>query len=170
MYKILGGDGKEYGPISADTLKQWIAEGRANAQTQVQFEGSSAWTALGMVPEFVGIFAAATNRGVISSSMPNDLPAPPVMNPLALIGFILSIVSATVGLCCCYGFPFNIAGIVCSVIGLVQIRKQPERYSGRGLAIAGVILGIASIILAGVFLLLGVALSWSDIQRDWGRL
>ena len=47
MYKILGGDGKEYGPISADTLRQWVSEGRANAQTQVQVEGGTGWTALG---------------------------------------------------------------------------------------------------------------------------
>ena len=52
MYKILGGDGKEYGPISAATLRQWISEGRANAQTQVQAEGSTAWVALGQIPEF----------------------------------------------------------------------------------------------------------------------
>ena len=56
MYKILGGDGKEYGPISADTLRQWIAEGRANSQTQVQAEGTSAWVALGTVPEFAALF------------------------------------------------------------------------------------------------------------------
>ena len=31
MYKILGGDGKEYGPVLADTLRQWVREGRANA-------------------------------------------------------------------------------------------------------------------------------------------
>ena len=35
MYKIRGGDGKEYGPVSADTLKQWVSEGRANAQTLI---------------------------------------------------------------------------------------------------------------------------------------
>ena len=54
MYKILGGDGKEYGPISADNLRQWINEGRANAQTQVQPEGG-AWIALGQLPEFIAI-------------------------------------------------------------------------------------------------------------------
>lgn len=54
MYKILGGDGKEYGPISTETLRQWINEGRANAQTQVQPEGG-AWIALGQLPEFIAI-------------------------------------------------------------------------------------------------------------------
>ena len=31
-YTIIGGDTKEYGPISADDVRQWISEGRLNAQ------------------------------------------------------------------------------------------------------------------------------------------
>ena len=30
MYRILGADGKQYGPISADVLRQWIAQGRGH--------------------------------------------------------------------------------------------------------------------------------------------
>lgn len=52
MYKIIGADGKEYGPISVETLKQWIAEGRANQNTRIQAEGSTEWKALSEFPEF----------------------------------------------------------------------------------------------------------------------
>lgn len=52
MYKIIGGDGREYGPVSADELRRWIADGRANAQTRVQPEGATHWQTLGSVPEF----------------------------------------------------------------------------------------------------------------------
>ncbi len=52
MYKIIGGDGKEYGPISTEQLKRWIAEGRANAQTRVLAEGAQDWRALAEFPEF----------------------------------------------------------------------------------------------------------------------
>lgn len=52
MYKILGGDRKEYGPVSADQVRQWIAEGRANASTLVQRQGSTEWIPLGSLPEF----------------------------------------------------------------------------------------------------------------------
>lgn len=51
MYKIIGADGKEYGPITADILKKWIADGRANAQTRVQLEGTTEWRTLGEFPE-----------------------------------------------------------------------------------------------------------------------
>ena len=31
MYKILGADQKEYGPVTAEELRIWIAQGRAAA-------------------------------------------------------------------------------------------------------------------------------------------
>ena len=58
MYRIIGADGREYGPISADQLRQWITEGRANAQTRVQAEGSAEWKPLSSIPEFAEALAA----------------------------------------------------------------------------------------------------------------
>jgi len=52
MYKIIGADGREYGPVSADQIRQWIAEGRANAQTRAQGEGGADWRTLADCPEF----------------------------------------------------------------------------------------------------------------------
>jgi uncharacterized membrane protein len=52
MYKIIGADQKEYGPISAEQLRAWIAEGRANGQTLVWSEGASEWKPLAAFPEF----------------------------------------------------------------------------------------------------------------------
>jgi hypothetical protein len=78
MYKILGGDGKEYGPVSADTLRGWVNEGRANAQTQVQADGATGWTALGMVPEFADLFSAPVapvGAPPLSGSVPPGMPA-----------------------------------------------------------------------------------------------
>ena len=46
MYKIIGADGRPYGPVSADQIKSWIAEGRARAETLVQAEGSPEWKPL----------------------------------------------------------------------------------------------------------------------------
>src|SRR5437867_12597831 len=58
MYRIIGADGKEYGPISADVLRQWIAQGRANAQTRARLEGTTDWKLLTEFPEFVADLAA----------------------------------------------------------------------------------------------------------------
>jgi hypothetical protein len=54
MYRIIGADGNQYGPISTEQLRQWIAEGRANAQTRVLAEGTTEWKPLSEFPEFFG--------------------------------------------------------------------------------------------------------------------
>jgi hypothetical protein len=51
-YKIIGADQKEYGPITEDQIRQWIAEGRVNGQTVACLEGTQDWKPLEMFPEF----------------------------------------------------------------------------------------------------------------------
>jgi hypothetical protein len=58
MYRIIGADGKEYGPISADVLRSWIAQGRANAATRVLPEGASDWTTISQLAEFAADLSA----------------------------------------------------------------------------------------------------------------
>ncbi len=65
MYKIIGGDQQEYGPVTAEQIRQWVAEGRANGQTLARAEGSAEWKPLSALPEFADVFR----------SMP---PAPPL--------------------------------------------------------------------------------------------
>lgn len=57
MYKIIGADGKEYGPITAEQVRQWITEGRANGNTQAQLEGATDWQPLSAFPDFAPVFA-----------------------------------------------------------------------------------------------------------------
>jgi len=54
MYKIIGADQKEYGPISGDHLRQWITEGRVNANTLALAEGATQWQPLSAYAEFAG--------------------------------------------------------------------------------------------------------------------
>ena len=42
-YKIIGGDGREYGPASLDELKAWIREGRVGHATQVWRSDNTLW-------------------------------------------------------------------------------------------------------------------------------
>lgn len=65
MFKIIGADGRQYGPVAAAQLQEWIAAGRANSQTMVQVEGSTEWRPLHSFPEFAGQFSAS--------------PAPPIL-------------------------------------------------------------------------------------------
>ena len=58
MYKIIGGDHKQYGPISAEDIRKWIAEGRLSAQSLAQAQGDIEWKQLSAFPEFAGAFAS----------------------------------------------------------------------------------------------------------------
>jgi len=60
MFNIIGADGKQYGPVAGEQLRQWIREGRANSASQVQAVGASEWNALGTLTEFADAFSAGT--------------------------------------------------------------------------------------------------------------
>lgn len=50
-YKILGGDGKEYGPATLEQMLGWIRDGRVNAGTQVWRNDQNAWVSARQLPE-----------------------------------------------------------------------------------------------------------------------
>jgi hypothetical protein len=60
MYKVIGIDQKEYGPVSAEQLRDWIAQGRVNGQTKLRLDGTETWKALSDFPEFAPDLAAKT--------------------------------------------------------------------------------------------------------------
>ena len=56
-YTIIGGDQKEYGPVTADEVRQWIAESRLNEKSLVKAESDAGFRALEKFPEFADAFA-----------------------------------------------------------------------------------------------------------------
>lgn len=159
MYKIIGADGKEYGPVSLAQLRQWLSEGRVNQETRVLPEGGADWQRLGALPEF-------TPANPPSSGLPGPipgfkpLPVPPRrVNSFAIAGLVLGVISLPLAFCCA-GVPFNVLGIVFSAIALTQIKHQPEVYSGRGIAIGGIISAILG-------LLWGLVWLRDEVMQQW---
>jgi hypothetical protein len=159
MYKIIGQDGKEYGPVTAEQLRQWISQNRVESRTPVFVDGAKDWTFIGLLPEFTNCFAnsapppiAPLTPGISTAGQM------PKTNSFATAGLIFGILSLTL-ICCCGGFPFNILGLIFSIIALVQISEHPELHEGRGLAIAGLILSAAGFL----FLLIALASGHSHV-------
>jgi hypothetical protein len=153
MYKIIGQDGKEYGPITAQQLRQWISENRVESRTPVFTDGAKDWTFVGLLPEFADCFA----RSVPPAIAPQTIAPPAPMrrtNSFATTGFICGILSLTL-CCCCYGIPFNILGLTFSIIALLQTNDNPQIHAGRGLAIAGIILSAISLLFSLVLMMSG---------------
>ena len=161
MYKIRGADQKEYGPVSAEQIRQWITEHRLNGQSLAQLEGSTEWKPLSQFPDFTA--ALASGPEVIPPLPTAPVPVTlagvtaPRTNGMAITGFVMGILSVS-GCICCYGLPCNILGLVFSIIALSQINRNPAVEKGRGLAIAGLILSAIGILIGLVFVFLAPAL------------
>jgi hypothetical protein len=167
MYKIIGADGREYGPISAEQLRDWIAEGRATAETRAQAEGSAQWKPLTEYLEF----AAILSRAVPPRPAPGPIYLTPVprTNSMAVAAMVMGVLSLTSCMCCCgccYGLPFNLLGVIFALIALSEINNAPQSQPGRGLAIAGLVLCLVSLALAVVSWVFGLAMSAPDILRQ----
>jgi GYF domain 2 len=66
-YTIIGGDGKQYGPITGDELRKWVSEGRLNAQSLAKADSDAEFRTLATFPELADVFAIA---GPVSSTPP----------------------------------------------------------------------------------------------------
>ncbi len=67
-YKIIGSDSREYGPVDIDEIREWIDEGRADANTLVCEVDGSQWIKLRDLPDVAGALprtAAARPRGTL---------------------------------------------------------------------------------------------------------
>jgi len=57
-YLIIGGDGKEYGPVTDADVRQWLAEGRLSAQSLAKAESDAEFRPLAVFPEFASAFGS----------------------------------------------------------------------------------------------------------------
>jgi len=67
-YTIIGGDGKEYGPVTEADIRLWVSEGRLNAQSLAKADGDAEFRPLGLYPELANLFAP-TPGGVTPGSI-----------------------------------------------------------------------------------------------------
>jgi hypothetical protein len=154
MYKIIGSDGKEYGPVKLDRIRQWVAEGRVKAQTQVQAAGTEGWKKATELPEINALLTARAAMPGTSSELSPPPPCGPGLprNGLAVTSLVLGILSLVT--CVLTGVP----AIICGHIALARARRDPGQYGGPGMALAGLILGYVSLVLLPFIILSGMLL------------
>ena len=157
-YKVIGTDQREYGPISAEQVRQWIGERRLNSMSLGQAEDTKEWKPLTAFPDFL-----AALQSVAPPASPAPLPSAPSgtrrTNSMAVLGLVMGIITITCGGCCCYGFPFNILGVIFSALALSQINSNPQTEQGKGMAIAGLVLSILGTVLVILFAMLAMLLA-----------
>lgn len=85
MFTIIGADQKHYGPVSAEEIKEWIRDGRADGRTLALREGTTEWKPLSTFPEF----APFTSAQGVPPRLPGATPvqiAPPISDAELLAG------------------------------------------------------------------------------------
>lgn len=78
MFWIIGADGREYGPVTAEEVHGWITERRANALTRVRCTPDAEWVNLETLEEF----APALKRVSPPPAGPPPASPPPPLPPL----------------------------------------------------------------------------------------
>jgi hypothetical protein len=139
MYKILGPDRNEYGPVDAAQLRQWLAEGRVNRQSLAREENSIDWKP---VAAFAELNVTAPPPMIVThpyaNKPSNDSLSTiiPYKNPPALIAYYLGIFSFIPLL----GLLLGVAALVLGIMGLNRAAQDPQAR-GRVHAWIGIIVG-----------------------------
>ena len=145
MYKIIGADGKEYGPITTEQLRQWIAEGRANTQTKVLLEGTTEWRPLSSFPEFA----------LTASSGPPPMPGLPTAAPTAAAAQTVSGPATGLMVVAILGFVLQIIALIWRLVGASvmasQMPNQPP-WMNMFAGTVGVVSSIIGILVSGFIL------------------
>lgn len=137
MYSIIGGDGREYGPVSLEDLRRWLLEGRANGQTRTRRNGTGDWQSLRSLPELAGLI---TPPPVLKPQPPSGNDSVnkiiPYRNVPALAGYYCAVFALIPFL----GILLGLIAFVLGFVGLRQARQNPAA-GGRVHAWAGILLG-----------------------------
>lgn len=165
-------DGQQLGPVPFSEIERLLAEGQITEDSLVWQQGSPNWVKLSTVLSATAPAPAAPPipEAPTAPSIPAyTAPAAAATTTTAVVapktsGFaITSLVLSVLGLFCCTTLILNIGGIVFGHLALNQIKKDPT-IGGRGLAIAGLIIGYLGLVL-GIAVDIYYMIAWPQIQE-----
>ena len=148
------------GPVGLSELKRLARGGRIGAGTLYWTSGLDQWTTGSDIPQLKALWPAGADPGAAAGGVslparghrdsPGQAPAAPRVSPLAMGSLALN-------LFCGVG---NLAAIVAGAMALRQIARSNGVLAGKRLAVVGVVLGTAGLILSA---LAGVWYFWKGI-------
>jgi TM2 domain-containing membrane protein YozV len=159
MYKMIGADGQQYGPVDAEQIRRWLSENRVRNETLIQAEGSDEWKPLRSYPELSN--AATANVPPAFSETPP---------PMSALKTDLSSRAST-----------KVAAGVCGILlGSLGIHKFILGYTGPGLilllitlltcGVAGMVTGVIGLIEGIIYLTKSdeeFVRTYVDGRKDW---
>ena len=129
MYFLIGGDGREYGPFSAGQIRDWVAQGRANAHSRLRRDGETTWQALKDFAEFA-------DAAHLSAPPPPGAPPPTLSAESIAADYLPRAVSVDIASCITRGWAL--------------VRDNPGLTIGGTLLVSIVSLGLSLIPVIGL--------------------
>ena len=118
-YRIIGADLREYGPVDVEEIREWINEGRADANTLVCEMDEKQWIRLRDLPMVAGdLPKLAPGIGTMSTSEGGTIQ----------INYLIPAILCTI-FCC---LPFGVAGILFAA--QANSKAQQGDLNGAGVA------------------------------------
>jgi hypothetical protein len=149
-----GSSAGQNGPVEEQELRALIASGGLGPETLVWREGMKDWLSLRAVPELASTvplaYAPPGAPGYPQAYYPPVVPN----SGMAISSLVCGITSLMI--CGILGIP----AVICGHMALTQIRDSPVPVGGRGMAIAGLVmgyLGVLACIAMIVFLVIAFA-------------
>lgn len=183
--------GKQGGPVEVAELRSKLASGEVSPDDLVWREGMADWKPAGEIAELApgpvepegpepgkqspppsgesapsGAQPAAPGGAVAPATQAQTAPGVPVIHPPPPTSglAIASMVCGIIGLLTCGFFAIGgIPAVICGHMAMSSINRSTEAMEGRGMAIAGLIMGYLSIvlqILAIIFVVVGFNSVW----------
>ena len=136
-------DGVRFCPNCGAQVVQQAAQAQLDTQTTAQTAQPETAAQAAVAPVSNMTENTAGAQEPLHATVVTQAPAPKT-NGFAVAGFVLGICSILFGWLCCFNIT-SVLGIVFSIIGLCQIGGK--KGSGKGLAVAGLVLSVLSILL-----------------------
>ena len=143
LFNIIGADGKQYGPVSADQIRQWVHEGRANAASQVQPVGGTEWKSISAWTELADVLGSGSGAPPQMTSSPSNVSSRAsnkiaagicgiLLNCLGIHKFILGYTQAGLIMLLVSVLTCGVGAVVMSVIGIIEgiiyLTKTDEEF------------------------------------------
>ena len=134
-YTIIGGDGKEYGPISAEGVTNWLQEGRANGDTRIKEVGAEEWQCVRDLPEFASAFSTAISappagpvtQHPVAGQKPGKIQAIAIITLVqGIMGIVIGLLMGLSTMCIYVPFVYGIVyGIMATIKGSAMLGQNP---------------------------------------------
>jgi len=147
--------GEQVGPVSFAVVRDLVRTGHLQASSMVWREGMDRWIQLGATPEYCAMPAAPMAQPPAVQQWPAQHQGYLMARERKRSGLaVASLVCSLVGVLL-FGVVLGLLGIIFGGVAISKVKQNPQAYAGKGMAVAGLIIGIVDMVL-GVFWIMWV--------------